>query len=123
MRLKLLGLMKKLFLFVVLVFVLAGCVEVTPKDPGLDANQPTPPPLPIDLNQLIDANQPVDQNQPVVLPLDYSTTIEAGSSDLNSFSVCNNSAEAISNIIFSKIGEIAGWITPEPIPAIASLGA
>ncbi len=59
----------------------------------------------------------------IILPLTFSTTIAAGNSDSSSFSVCNNSNQTLTSISFSKTGTISGWITPEPIPAIASLGA
>jgi len=48
----------------------------------------------------------------IILPLNYSATLNAGAIDNSSFQICNNSINSLNNIAFSDSGTIADWINP-----------
>ncbi|MBI2598469.1 MAG: hypothetical protein HYW50_04705 [Candidatus Diapherotrites archaeon] len=71
----------------------------------------------------LNAEVTVTQSRIIILPITYSVSLQAGGTNSSNFQVCNNSTTTLTSISFTKTGAISTWISPEPIPPIASLNA
>src|SRR3989344_9290963 len=82
----------------------AGTIRIDASMPNGDENIS----LPINI-EVISAT--IAQEELIVLPSTWPTTIQAGSSEVKSFSICNTTATSMNNIAFSHSnGDAGDWV-------------